>query len=60
MAFYLHVDKIDVKIKAKQFVEIYGQMASIMPFEIVAWEKLSWFLKFLIPKLMVKPKKMNS
>ena len=24
-----------------------------MPFEIVVWEKLFWFLKFLIPKLKV-------
>ncbi len=47
-------DKADFKIKAKQFVKIYGQMASIMPYEIVAWEKLFWFLKFLIPKLIVK------
>ena len=47
-------DKIDFKIKAKQFVKIYGQMASIMPFEVVAWEKLFWFLKFLIPKLKIK------
>ena len=47
-------DKLDFKIKAKQFVKIYGQMASIMPFELVAWEKLFWFLKFLIPKLRVK------
>ena len=47
-------DKIDFKIKAKQFVKIYGQMASIMPFEVVAWEKLFWFLKFLVPKLKVK------
>ncbi|WP_024336415.1 type I restriction endonuclease subunit R [Desulfotignum balticum] len=46
-------DKADLKIKAKQFVKIYGQMASIMPYEIVAWEKLFWFLKFLIPKLIV-------
>ena len=46
-------DKADFKIKAKQFVKIYGQMAAIMPFEIVAWEKLFWFLKFLIPKLKV-------
>jgi type I restriction enzyme R subunit len=46
--------KIDFKIKAKQFVKIYGQMASIMPYEIVAWEKLFWFLKFLIPKLIIK------
>jgi type I restriction enzyme R subunit len=27
-------------------------MASIIPYEIVAWEKLFWFLKFLIPKLL--------
>jgi len=46
-------DKADFKIKAKQFVKIYGQMASIMPYEVLVWEKLYWFLKFLIPKLIV-------
>lgn len=46
-------EKADYKIKAKQFVKIYGQMASIMPFEIANWEKLFWFLKFLIPKLVI-------
>ena len=45
--------KADFKIKAKQFVKIYGQMASILPFEVVKWEKLFWFLKFLIPKLII-------
>ncbi len=49
-------EKADFKIKAKQFVKIYGQMAAIMPFEVIAWEKLFWFLKFLIPKLVVKNK----
>ncbi len=49
-------EKADYKIKAKQFVKIYGQMASIMPYEIVAWEKLFWFLKFLIPKMIIKDK----
>lgn len=49
-------DKADYKIKAKQFVKIYGQMASIMPYEIIAWEKLFWFLKFLIPKMIIKDK----
>jgi len=48
--------KADYKIKAKQFVKIYGQMASIMPYEMVNWEKLFWFLKFLIPKLIIKDK----
>lgn len=47
-------DKIDYKIKAKQFVKIYGQMAAIIPFEVVEWEKLFWYLKFLIPKLKIK------
>lgn len=49
-------EKADFKIKAKQFVKIYGQMASIMPYEVLDWEKLFWFLKFLIPKLVVKTK----
>ncbi len=48
-------DKADFKIKAKQFVKIYGQMASIIKHEIVNWEKLFWFLKFLIPKLPIRP-----
>lgn len=52
--------KADYKIKAKQFVKIYGQMASIMPFEIAAWEKLFWFLKFLIPKLIIVDKDKDS
>jgi type I restriction enzyme R subunit len=46
--------KADYKIKAKQFVKIYGQVAAILPYEILAWEKLFWFLKFLIPKMIVK------
>jgi len=49
-------EKADFKIKAKQFVKIYGQMASIMPYEKLEWEKLFWFLKFLVPKLIVKTK----
>lgn len=28
-------------------------MAAIMPYEILNWEKLFWFLKFLIPKLII-------
>lgn len=47
-------DKIDFKIKAKQFVKIYAQIACIIPFDNVSWEMLHWFLKFLIPKLKVK------
>ena len=49
-------EKADFKIKAKQFVKIYGQMAAIISFEVLAWEQLFWFLKFLIPLLEVKTK----
>jgi type I restriction enzyme R subunit len=35
-----HKDKVDFKIKAKHFVKIYSQMASIMPYEMIAWEKV--------------------
>lgn len=45
--------KADFKIKAKQFVKIYGQMAAIMPYEVLKWEQLFWYLKFLIPKLII-------
>ncbi len=47
-------ERIDFKIKAKQFVKIYAQVAAIVPFNNVNWEMLHWFLKFLIPKLRVK------
>lgn len=47
-------EKIDIKIKSRQFVKIYGQLAAIMPFELVVWEQLFWFLKFLLPKLLVQ------
>lgn len=46
--------RVDFKIKAKQFVKIYAQVAAIIPFNNVNWEMLHWFLKFLIPKLKVK------
>jgi type I restriction enzyme R subunit len=52
-------DKIDFKIKAKQFVKLYGQLACIIPFSKPEWEKLHWFLKFLIPKLKVMTKEQD-
>ncbi|WP_304063619.1 type I restriction endonuclease subunit R [Pedobacter glucosidilyticus] len=53
-------EKADFKIKAKQFVKIYGQMASIMDYEVPNWEKLFWFLKFLIPKMIVRDPDMDA
>lgn len=37
-------DKIEYKMKTRQFVKVYGQMTSIMPFEMSAWEKPLRFL----------------
>lgn len=51
-------EKADYKIKAKQFVKIYGQLASIMDMDYsrLNWEQLFWFLKFLIPKMVIRNK----
>ncbi len=45
--------KADFKIKCKQFVKIYSRMAAIINYENLEWEKLFWFLKELIPYLVV-------
>ncbi len=45
--------KADFKMKCKQFVKIYSRVAAIMPFEMKDWEKLFWFLRYLIPGLHV-------
>ena len=47
-------DKADFKIKVKHFVKVYGQMAALLPYDILNWEKLFWFTKFLVPKLIVR------
>ena len=49
-------EKADFKIKAKQFVKIYSQVSSIIDYERLDWEQLFWFLKFLIPKLLIRTK----
>lgn len=45
--------KADFKMKSKQFVRIYSRVAAIMEYEVADWEKLFWFLRFLIPSLIV-------
>ena len=45
--------KADFKMKCKQFVKVYSKVAAIMEFEMNDWEKLFWFLRFLIPSLHV-------
>ena len=43
--------QVDFKGKAKGFTRAYDFLATILPYGIQDWEKLSIFLNFLIPKL---------
>jgi type I restriction enzyme R subunit len=43
--------QVDFKGKAKAFLRTYGFLASILPYSNAAWEKLSIFMNFLVPKL---------
>lgn len=45
--------KADFKMKCKQFVKVYSKVAAIIEFEVADWEKLFWFLRYLIPGLHV-------
>ena len=48
--------KADFKMKCKQFVKVYSRVAAIIDYEVADWEKLFWFLRFLIPQLIVPGK----
>ena len=43
--------QVEFKGNAKAFTRTYGFLGSILPYNNAAWEKLSIFLNFLIPKL---------
>ncbi|RTR22360.1 type I restriction endonuclease subunit R [Deinococcus radiophilus] len=43
--------QVEFKGNAKSFVRIYSFLAALLPYSDAAWEKLSIFLNFLIPKL---------
>ena len=43
--------QIDFKGKAKAFLRTYGFLASILPYSVAEWERLSIFLNFLVLKL---------
>lgn len=44
-------EQVDFKGKAKAFTRTYDFLATILPYGVQDWEKLSIFLNFLIPKL---------
>ncbi|TVQ18859.1 MAG: type I restriction endonuclease subunit R [Bacteroidetes bacterium] len=45
--------QIDFKVKAKSFQRVYSYLAKILDFNNPGWEKLFWYLKFLVPKLYI-------
>jgi type I restriction enzyme R subunit len=46
--------KIDFKVKVKSFLRTYSYLAKILDFNNQGWEKLWWFLKNLLPKLVLE------
>src|SRR5262249_51270617 len=44
-------EQVDFKGKAKAFARTYDFLATILPYGVKEWEKLSIFLNFLVPKL---------
>lgn len=42
--------QVDFKGKAKAFLRTYGFLAQVLPYTNAAWEKLSIFLNFLVPR----------
>lgn len=43
--------QVDFLVKAKSFFRTYAFLSKILTFNNPYWERLYWFLKFLIPKL---------
>jgi len=50
----LSIDKqIDFKIKVKSFLRTYSYLAKLLDFNNLYWEQLWWYLKYLLPKLII-------
>ena len=45
--------KIDFKSRAKSFLRVYSYLTKIISFKNLYYEQLWWFLKMLVPKLIV-------
>lgn len=46
--------QIDFKAKAKSFLRVYSYLGKILDFNSQDWEKLFWYLKYLVPKLYIE------
>ena len=50
----LNLDKqIDFKIKVKSFLRTYSYLGKLLDFNNLYWEQLWWYLKYLLPKLII-------
>lgn len=47
-------EQIDFKAKAKSFLRVYSYLGKILDFNNQEWEKLFWYLKYLVPKLYIE------
>lgn len=45
--------QIDFKIKVKSFLRTYSYLSKILDFKNVYWEQLWWYLRYLLPKLVL-------
>lgn len=53
--YELLIDKqIDFKIKVKSFLRTYSYLAKLLDFNNLYWEQLWWYLKYLLPKLIIE------
>ncbi len=46
--------RIDFKIKVKSFLRTYSYLAKLLNFNNLYWEQLWWYLKYLLPKLIIE------
>ncbi|MEI6708096.1 MAG: type I restriction endonuclease [Methylococcales bacterium] len=46
--------QIDFKVKVKSFLRTYSYLAKILDFNNLYWEQLWWYLKYLLPKLIIE------
>ncbi len=50
----INIDKqIDFKIKVKSFLRTYSYLGKLLDFNNHYWEQLWWYLKYLLPKLII-------
>jgi type I restriction enzyme R subunit len=46
--------QIEFKNNAKSFLRVYSYLGKILDFKNQDWEKLFWYLKYLVPKLFIE------